>query len=151
MNSLFNHKIFIVDRYYDQDIGIHEFAHGLHLVGAATAIPSFDDRLQATYHKAISRGLWYGTYAAKNHKEYFAEGVTTYFNVNRCSTTGEPDGLQNHVCTRGALIEYDPSLYHLLKEIFPCGNQLVDRCDNDQDSAMRQNMRTMVNGYCETF
>ena len=48
-----------------------------------------------------------------NHHEYFAEGVQSWFDDNR-----ENDHDHNHVNTRAELIEYDPRLAALCREVF---------------------------------
>ena len=93
----------------------------------AGAIPGFNSRLQTAYRYAQSRGLWANTYAMSTWKEYFAEGVQSYFHVNNYANP--PDGIHNHVNTREKLRTYDPTLYALVKEVFPCGNFIKDRCD----------------------
>ena len=93
----------------------------------AGAIPGFNSRLQTAYRYAQSRGLWANTYAMSTWKEYFAEGVQSYFHVN--SYANPPDGIHNHINTREKLRTYDPTLYALVKEVFPCGNFIKDRCD----------------------
>ena len=60
---------------------IHEFAHTIHLVGLDTVDPTFDSRLKNAYHTAIEKGLWLGTYASTNRREYWAEGTIAWFNV----------------------------------------------------------------------
>ena len=75
--------------------------------------PSFDGRLQAAYDAAIENGLWKGKYAAVNHHEYFAEGVQCWFDNNRVN-----DHDHNHVHLRSELLDYDPRLAALCKEVF---------------------------------
>ena len=58
-------------------------------------------------------GLWKTKYASVNHHEYWAEGVQSWFSNNRL-----PDHDHNHVDTRKELIEYDPGLANLCREIF---------------------------------
>ncbi len=101
------------DPYAAECILIHEFAHNIHLRGMATVDPKFDERVKATYDKAMSAGLWKGKYAAVNHHEYFAEGVQSWFDDNR-----ENDHDHNHVNTREELLEYDPGLAALCREVF---------------------------------
>ena len=93
----------------------------------AGAIPGFNSRLQTAYNYAKSRGLWANTYAMSTWKEYFAEGVQSYFKVN--AYANPPNGIHNTINTRGKLKTYDPALYGLVKEVFPCGNLIQDRCD----------------------
>ncbi len=101
------------DPYSTESIVIHEFAHNIHLRGMNNVDPTFDARLEATYNKAMKQGLWKGKYAGVNHHEYFAEGVQSWFDNNR-----KPDHDHNHVDTRAELIEYDPGLAAICKEVF---------------------------------
>jgi hypothetical protein len=61
-------------------------------------------------------------------REFFAEGVTSYFNVNTETWDGAANGIHNHVNTREELKIHDIELYNLVKEVFPCGNTFLDRC-----------------------
>lgn len=101
------------DPYSTENILIHEFAHNIHLRGMINVDKTFDDRVKKAYEAAIKAGLWKGKYAATNHHEYFAEGVQSWFDNNR-----EPDHDHNHVNTRKELVEYDPALADLCKEVF---------------------------------
>ena len=101
------------DPYSAENILIHEFAHNIHLRGLVRVDPTFDTRLKAQYEKAISAGLWKTKYAAVNHYEYWAEGVQSWFSNNR-----PPDHDHNHVDTRKELIEHDPGLARLCREVF---------------------------------
>lgn len=101
------------DPYAAECILIHEFAHNIHLRGMVNVDPSFDRRLKATYDAALAAGLWKGKYASVNHHEYFAEGVQSWFDDNR-----ENDHDHNHVNTRAELLEYDPGLAAMCREVF---------------------------------
>lgn len=101
------------DPYSTENILIHEFAHNIHLRGMVNVDPSFDSRLKATYDAAMEQGLWKGKYASVNHHEYFAEGVQSWFDNNR-----ENDHDHNHVNTRVELLEYDPRLAAMCREVF---------------------------------
>jgi Mlc titration factor MtfA (ptsG expression regulator) len=101
------------DPYQAECILIHEFAHNMHLRGLLNVDPTFDTRLKATYDAAMKAGLWKGKYAAMNHYEYFAEGVQSWFDDNRVN-----DHDHNHVHLRSQLIEYDPGLAALCREVF---------------------------------
>jgi len=116
------------DRYSREDIFLHEFSHGIQEVAIrGGAIPGYFARLTTAYNSAKSRGLWRSTYAMSTVQEYFAEGVQSYFEVNDYAST--PNGVHNHVNTRSKLRSYDPTLYALVKEVFPCGNIIKKRCD----------------------
>ncbi|MFM9963647.1 MAG: DPP IV N-terminal domain-containing protein [Planctomycetaceae bacterium] len=101
------------DPYSAENILIHEFAHNIHLRGMVNVDPTFDRRLKETYDRAMTTGLWKGKYAATNHHEYFAEGVQSWFDNNR-----ENDHDHNHVNTRDELLEYDPGLAAMCREVF---------------------------------
>lgn len=101
------------DPYETECILIHEFAHNMHLRGLVRIDPEFDTRLKKTYDRAMGAGLWKGKYASVNHHEYFAEGVQSWFDNNR-----ENDHDHNHVNTREELVEYDPGLASICREVF---------------------------------
>ena len=101
------------DPYKQENILVHEFAHTIHQCALDFIDPTFDKRLQAAYEKAMKQGLWKGKYASTNRMEYWAEGVQSWFNDNR-----ENDHDHNHVNSRKELIEYDPRLAALCKEVF---------------------------------
>jgi hypothetical protein len=101
------------DPYSTENILIHEFAHNIHQRGMTNVDPTFDERLKETYESAMKAGLWKGKYAATNHHEYFAEGVQSWFDDNR-----ENDHDHNHVDTRAELLEYDPGLAAMCREVF---------------------------------
>lgn len=101
------------DPYEAECILIHEFAHNIHLRGMLNVDPTFDQRLKETYAAAMKEGLWKGKYAAVNHYEYFAEGVQSWFDDNRVN-----DHDHNHVNTREELLDYDPGLAAMCREVF---------------------------------
>ncbi|MBL68891.1 MAG: hypothetical protein CMO74_10660 [Verrucomicrobiales bacterium] len=101
------------DPYSTENILIHEFAHAIHSRALSETDPTFDDRLKATHEAALKAGLWKGKYAGRNHHEYWAEGVQSWFGTNR-----EDDHDHNHVNTRAELEKYDPALAKLVAEVF---------------------------------
>ncbi len=101
------------DPYHGENILVHEFAHTIHEIGLAKTDPTFDARLKAIYEQAKERGLWKGTYTATNSREYWAEGVQSWFDCNR-----SPDKMHNQIRTREALKKYDPDLARLVAEVF---------------------------------
>ena len=101
------------DPYEKENILIHEFAHNIHLRGMMNVDPTFDARVERAYADAMQAGLWKGKYASVNHHEYFAEGVQSWFDNNRINDTDH-----NHVHLRSQLIEYDPGLAALCREVF---------------------------------
>lgn len=101
------------DPYSTENILIHELAHNIHLRGMNNVDPTFDKRVREAWSAALKEGLWKGKYASVNHHEYFAEGVQSWFDDNR-----ENDHDHNHVNTRAELLDYDPRLAALCREVF---------------------------------
>ena len=101
------------DPYPNENIFVHEFAHAIHGTGMNKVDPTFDRRLREAFDKAKERKLWVNTYAATNRSEYWAEGVQCWFDDN-----APPDSLHNDIRTRKQLLEYDPDLAKLCKEVF---------------------------------
>jgi hypothetical protein len=108
--------------YPREDIFIHEFAHTIHELGLFFTVPGFQARLEAAYQDAVRRGLWARTYAAKDFKEYWAEGVQDWFDVN--DEAIPTNDIHNDVNTRPELRSYDRTLHDLIAEYFPAdGNK----------------------------
>jgi hypothetical protein len=101
------------DPFDKECILIHEFAHNIHLRGMVNVDPTFDGRLKAAYGAAMKAGLWKGKYASVNHHEYFAVGAAAWYGHNRFN-----DFDHNHVHLRWQLIEYDPGLAAICREVF---------------------------------
>src|SRR5262249_23865271 len=97
------------DRYSRENILVHEFAHVIHEMGLIAIDAKFDARLREAYDRAMKKGLWKKTYAATNHKEYWAEGVQSYFDTNDAN-----NAQHNDVDTREKLEKYDPELFRLI-------------------------------------
>ncbi len=74
----------------------------------------FDEKLQAIYDSAMSKGLWKGTAAVHNRIEYWADGVMAYFDA--AGTGAPPNDADRPINTREALKEYDPDLFALVDE-----------------------------------
>ena len=116
------------DRYPSQDIFLHETAHGIQEIAVrGGGIPGFYTRLKEAYKNAKNKSLWENTYSMSTVQEYFAEGTQSYFWVN--SYAPEPDGIRGPIYTRERLKVYDPVLYELIREVFPCGNRMLKRCE----------------------
>ncbi|XP_038072001.1 uncharacterized protein LOC119740696 [Patiria miniata] len=124
-------KNYLQDRWYEEDILIHEFAHAIHLISMNKVNASYETALQGIYDLAKQDNLWPNTYAITNIREYLAEGVQGFFNVQVCRSF--VDNVHNNICTRDALKSYDRRLYDFIAAIFPCMNTLIDRCDSDQE------------------
>ncbi|KAK7090941.1 uncharacterized protein [Littorina saxatilis] len=120
------------DRYHPEDIFLHESAHAVDLIGAWAAIPGFRPAVNNAFRHANVTGLWDNTYAATNALEYWAEGVQSYFNVNTKGPSGG-NGIHNDIATRDKLRDYDPTLFKLIQEAFPCKNTYLKRCESTRE------------------
>ena len=94
------------------NVFIHEFAHVIHRFGLNMIDPTFDDQLQIAYNAAMEKGLWQGTYASSERREYWAEATQTWFYPHGTSS------FYRFGNTRQALKAYDPNLAALLAEIY---------------------------------
>jgi alpha-glucosidase len=115
------------DRYFNENILVHEFSHTIHQHGLRKVDPTFDRRLRETYQKAMDAGLWKDTYAATNPSEYWAEGVQSYFDTN-----APPGGVHNDINTRERLERYDGDLFRLIDEAFKQSEWRYVRYDKRQ-------------------
>ena len=104
------------DKWHGEDILTHEFAHSIHELGLKFTKPNFDNQLQAAFNNAKAKGLWTNTYAITDYREYWAEGVQTWFNTNIEAIP--TNGIHNQVNTRDELKTYDTMLYNLIKTYF---------------------------------
>ena len=91
---------------------IHEFAHAIHLSGLNIVDPTFDNRLKNAYDTAMANGLWQGTYASSDRREYWAEATQGWFHPKGGGS------FSNYGNTRDALKTYDPGLAALLTEVY---------------------------------
>lgn len=102
------------DRYANENILIHEFAHVVHEMGLNSIDPGFDAKLRELFENSTrKKGLWKRTYAAENYKEFWAEGVQSYFDANDNNNSQHGD-----VDTRAKLERYDPEFFALIDSVF---------------------------------
>ena len=114
-----------------EDVSVHEFAHGVLNMGVELEPggSEFRQGLERAYRDALAAGLRAQTYAAVDPDEYWAEGVTSWFDLN-----GPPGPLDNGINTRQELEAYDPALAGLIREVF--GDAIVSSsCHPRADSA----------------
>lgn len=121
------------DRWYPgQDIMVHEVNHGIHLLGAIDAIRDWDSKLRDLFFRREAESdRWSYTYAMSTYVELFSEATQSYFNVN--SYAPRPNGREGPINTREKLKEYDLPLYSLIRQVFPCGNKILDRCNTTRE------------------
>lgn len=106
------------DPYFNEEsIMVHEFAHTIHLMGLDFVDEgSVGAEIVEAYWAAMGAGLWEDTYAATDDREYFAEGVQSYFGTQ---TERDPsDGIHNFVDTPEELEAYDPVLFEIIDRVF---------------------------------
>lgn len=99
-----------------EDIFVRTFALTMLNTAIPLIEPTFVDSLNAQYQRILLSGIWDNTLAANSPEDYFAEGVQTWFNVNR--TADPADGEHNLVDNRIELAAYDPGLYALIDRFF---------------------------------
>lgn len=104
------------DPYRGENVFLHEFSHTIAELGVAFLDPGFNDRLRSTFAAARAAGLWDQTYAATNEKEYWAEGVQSYFDTNLEAIP--PNGIHGPINTAAELRDYDPALFSLIDSVF---------------------------------
>ncbi|XP_071160641.1 uncharacterized protein [Mytilus edulis] len=126
---------------YSEDIYLHEFAHGVANLGARYGISGWFQRLENQYKIAKQQGLLEHNYAISSSVEYFAAGVQSYFNATDYSTT--PNGT---ISTKDKLRTYDPALYQLIEEVWPCHNIYLKRCVASRAQEQQQNIHTNCQG-----
>ena len=91
------------------DIFVHEFGHALH--AAIRVIDTeFNDKLKKAYTTAMEAGKYKDTKASQNYREYWAEGVETWYIKT---------GLYSDINLYEEIAEYDPLLFALLDEWLP--------------------------------
>ena len=101
-----------LDRYDDESIAVHEFAHTID--GTLHSMDStWGNRLRAAYRDAIETGKYKGAYASSNPGEYWGEIVQAYFDCNRVNNW-------NHgpIGDRESLRQYDPKGFQLVESTF---------------------------------
>ncbi len=99
------------DRYRGRDICVHEFAHNILQHGVTSAVR---EKFRAQYRRSLDRGLWTGSYAGSNYREFFAELSMWYF------------GTHGDLAMKGAkpangregLKAYDPEAFALMDEFY---------------------------------
>jgi hypothetical protein len=74
----------------------------------------FDQKLKKAYEAATAKGLWKGTAAARDHVEYWAAGVESYFDA--AGDGPAPHNADRPITTREHLKAYDPELFSLVDE-----------------------------------
>ncbi len=101
-----------IDRYDDESIAVHEFCHTIDST-LRSIDPTWNERRNAAYRRAIDNGLWKYSYAAGNPGEFWAEIAQSYFDCNRVN-------IWNHgpIGTREQLKAYDPESYELVRNTF---------------------------------
>jgi len=100
------------DRYFGENILVHEFSHAI-LDAIAAADPALYRAVEAAYAHAVAAGLWKGDYAGVTVQEYWAEGTQFWFDDNKLARLGGA----NIVSDRD-LARYDPALWRLLARVY---------------------------------
>lgn len=108
-----------LDRYSDQSICIHEFAHTVWEAGVVFRDSNAQSRLDALYAADASSGFLGNSYAGSIAREYWAEGVQAWFNAASCTNKADTP-----VCTNTALYQSEYGLWNEIGHWFASPYQL---------------------------
>lgn len=101
----------------DENLLIYALAGSLAELVLKPQQPAFQRDLQAAYDGALVAGRWRQTYARATPETYWAEGVQSWFGVNRPGPRGG-DGVHGRVNSARALQAHDRALYRLIDRTF---------------------------------
>ncbi len=107
----------LMDNLNGENAFVHEFGHTLMEMALQYDDATFMPELRSAWNAALAAGRWRNTYAGSAMREYWAEGVQSYFDVNHTGPVGG-DGVHNEVSTRARLTTYDAPLFALLDRVF---------------------------------
>jgi hypothetical protein len=112
-------------RYFGQSLLVHEFSHGIMRGAIYTVDPEYRKAVEDAYAAAKKQGLRSAQgYSGNNLNEYWAGGIEAYTYSN-----GQ---------TREWLLETDPRLYELVRQVIPAhrmpGNVYVGRARQPRQS-----------------
>lgn len=128
------------DTYGREDILIREIGQGIfHLAVNYLNLGRMQEVLDDLYNRAMASNWWRNTYAELTPASYFGEGLQSYYNVNGYSYF--PNGEHNEISTRIKLRQYDPELFMLIHQLWPCGNHYIKRC-HSRGSEFYQRLNT---------
>jgi hypothetical protein len=105
-------------KYYGENILVHEFSHGIHSA-IREKDPELAAKIEEAYKDAMANGLWDNHYAETTVAEYWAEGTQYWFNSNYDYKNGD-----DYVLSSADLMQYDPQLYELLKQVYPIDHHI---------------------------
>ena len=104
-----------IDRYDDESIAVHEFAHTID--GTLRRLDrEWSREKRAAFQNAKDNKLFHNAYAGGNAGEYWAEIVQAYFDCDRANNWNH-----NFIVTREQLKQYDPVGYDLVRRTFRLG------------------------------
>ena len=96
------------DPEFENRRNVQQFEKGLERIDRR-----FDQKVQALYDRAMEKGLWKSTSAADSRFEYFAQGVSVFYEANAVSVSAG-----QKISNRSQLAQYDPELAALIADIF---------------------------------
>ncbi len=100
------------DRYYGENILIHEFSHTI-MAAIETVDAALYSEIKAAYANALDNGLYKGQYAINNANEYWAEGTQWWFWSNIEFYDGD-----TRIQSPDDLKAYDPVLYDIFDRVY---------------------------------
>ncbi|MFC9463132.1 hypothetical protein [Streptomyces coelicoflavus] len=107
----------LMDDQGGENVFAHEYGHTVAEMALRRIDPAFGNDLDTAFQQARTASRWNNTYAGTNAAEYWAEGLQSYFGINREGPVGG-DGVHNAINTRVELQSYDPPLFKLLDRVY---------------------------------
>lgn len=99
-------------KYYGENIMVHEWSHNV-MSALRKADPELYKQIDVAYQAAKQKGMYKGQYAINTVAEYWAEGSQWWFWSNYEFNDGTVK-----VQTPDDLKAYDPTLYHILSQVY---------------------------------
>ncbi len=99
-------------KYYGENIMVHEWSHNV-MSALRRADPELYKQIDVAYQAAKKKGMYKDQYAINTVAEYWAEGSQWWFWSNYAFNDGTVK-----VQTPDDLKAYDPTLYHILSQVY---------------------------------
>lgn len=106
------------ERYYGENIMVHEFSHDIFNTLKVTD-PLLAAAVRVAYRHAQREKMWQNSYMMNTIDEYWAEGSQFWFNSNKAYKNGTLT-----IATSDDFEQYDPDLYNILATVYPASHHI---------------------------